>query len=140
MPEETTPPPSGGKPDDKTPPPGPPADADAGLGELIERKVREAFAAALGGGKPAEPAPPAAPAGGGKPAEPAAPAASSAPAGAGGDIAAAIESAVARALGERDREDQLAVLGKEIADLKAAAARRARPGWGAFLLGPGLPR
>lgn len=121
------------------PPANGPAVDEAALGKLIEDKVTAAFHAALAS-RPAD-SPPAAPAGGGS-SQPAPPAQGGDSGGAGG-IAAAIDSAVRSALNERDREDALVVLGREIDDLKAQVSRggsERRRGWGAFLLGPGFSR
>jgi hypothetical protein len=57
-----------------------------------------------------------------------------------GDVQTQIDAAIAKALAERDKEDQVFVLQQAFDELKASLPKPPKGGWGRFLLGPGVPR
>jgi hypothetical protein len=91
---------------------------EATIGDLIEKRVKDLFA------KQRKEAP-------------------AAPAAEGPDVGKLIEEALAKAMAERDKEDQVFVLQQEIDALKEQfkhASPERKRGWGSYILGPGLSR
>lgn len=54
------------------------------------------------------------------------------------DVQGKIDAAIAKALAERDKEDQVYVLQQEFDKLKDLLPAAPKKGWGSWLLGPGM--
>lgn len=142
MTTETPPATAGGEP---TPPAGGPPPGDEQDGKIkaaIDAAVEKHLAGLKGKGEASPPATGAGtggPAAGGTPVATPPLAASSQEPSSMADLESRIAGLVAKAFQERDREDALIVLQNEVDRLKAAAVGTPRkPGWGRFLIGPGI--
>lgn len=98
-------------------PPAPPADDDT-ITALVEQRIKAALDKITKGNPPAPPAEPPAP-------------------GANAPSAADIDAMIAKALAGRDREDQVAMLAEQLAEVRGELDKATKPvrNWATLLLG-----